>query len=115
MSHQIKPVDIINYRKTRRYSVLANLKNELRNPTRRNSPVSIKSLVLSRRHSKINQYKKLYQLGQGSFAHVYLAKHRKNGDQFAIKQMNKKALKRRKQGMTGLTAYDSVKEELKVL
>ena len=64
---------------------------------------------------KINQYKKLYILGQGSFARVYLAKHRKDGGQYAIKQMNKESLKRRKQGVSGLTAYDSVMEELKVL
>jgi serine/threonine protein kinase len=62
----------------------------------------------------INQYVIISTLGKGSFATVLLCKDTKTSEQFAIKKMNKKALKQKKAG-AGKTAYDCVVEELKVL
>ena len=62
----------------------------------------------------INQYVIIKTLGAGAFATVLLCKDTKTGEQFAIKKMNKKALKNKKAGV-GKSAYDCVVEELKVL
>lgn len=62
----------------------------------------------------INQYFIIKTLGQGAFAKVLLCKDTKSGELFAIKKMNKKALKQEKVG-GGKSAYDCVLEELKVL
>jgi len=62
----------------------------------------------------INQYKVEKILGSGSFATVKLCTDTKTGNQYAIKQMNKKILQKKFTG-AGRTAYDCVLEELKVL
>ena len=53
-------------------------------------------------------------LGKGSFATVLLCKDTQTHELFAIKKMNKKALKSKKAGK-GKSAYDCVIEELKLL
>jgi serine/threonine protein kinase len=55
------------------------------------------------------------ELGKGAFGTVRLCEHVKTKRLYAIKTMNKGALQRRKFGAHGRTAYDSIKEELKVL
>ena len=62
----------------------------------------------------INQYVIIETLGKGAFATVLLCKDTKTKELFAIKKMNKKILKQKKAGV-GTSAYDCVKEELKVL
>ena len=56
----------------------------------------------------INSYIVEKKLGEGSFASVMLCKDTRNGIQYALKKMNKKELKRKKQ-------YSCLLEELKVL
>ena len=62
----------------------------------------------------INQYKVIKKLGAGAFAVVKLCKDTKNGELFAIKQMNKKELKKKITGKDK-NAYDCVIDELKVM
>jgi [calcium/calmodulin-dependent protein kinase] kinase len=62
----------------------------------------------------INQYQVIKTLGKGSYAIVKLCKDSQSGILYAVKQMNKRELKRRKQGK-GKNAYDCVLEELKVM
>lgn len=64
---------------------------------------------------KINQYIVEKTLGKGSFAKVKLVTDSTTGNKFAIKVMNKNALKNKKSGTQGKNAYDCVLEELKVL
>ena len=61
----------------------------------------------------VNNYIIEKTLGEGSFAQVKLCKDKNNGIQYALKQMNKKELKRKV--VAGKSAYDSVMEEIKVL
>ena len=61
----------------------------------------------------INQYIVEKTLGKGSFATVKLCKDSKTCVKYAIKVMNKKALRRKITG--GTNAYECVLEELKVL
>ena len=53
-------------------------------------------------------------LGQGSYAVVKLCRDSTTGQKYAIKQMNKKELLKKQNGL-GKSAYESVIEELKVL
>jgi serine/threonine protein kinase len=62
----------------------------------------------------INQYSVEMTLGKGSFATVLLCTDSLTGNKYAIKQMNKKTLSRKKCG-PGMNALDCVIEELKVL
>jgi len=62
----------------------------------------------------INQYQVEKILGKGSFAVVKLCKDTKTNQQYAIKIMSKKELKKKSIG-NGKNAYDCVLEELKVL
>ena len=62
----------------------------------------------------INQYSVEKTLGKGSFATVLLCSDSVTGTKYAIKQMNKKTLSRKKCG-PGMNALDCVIEELKVL
>lgn len=62
----------------------------------------------------INQYSVEKTLGKGSFATVLLCSDSQTGTKYAIKQMNKKTLSKKKCG-PGMNALDCVIEELKVL
>ena len=64
---------------------------------------------------KINQYIVEKTLGKGSFAKVKLVTDSSSGNKFAIKVMNKNALKNKKSGNNGKNAFDCVLEELEVL
>lgn len=75
----------------------------------------VAKITMKGKTRKINGYKKLKKLGEGSFAKVWLAEHIKTSKRYAVKQMNKGLLRKRKFGITGRTAYDAVIEELKVL
>lgn len=97
-------------------SLLSNSRR-LKLAEKRKSSVSISPYKISKKGKTraINGYKKLKKLGEGTFSKVWLSKHLLTGKTYAIKQMNKSLLRRRKFGITGRTAYDAVKEELKVL
>ena len=62
----------------------------------------------------INNYAIEKNLGEGSFAQVKLCRDINTGIQYAIKLMNKKELKRKK-NPNGTSAYECVLEEIKVL
>jgi len=62
----------------------------------------------------INNYVVEKTLGKGSFAEVKLCRENKTGVKYAIKQMNKRELKKKNAGHDK-TAYDCVLEELLVL
>lgn len=62
----------------------------------------------------INQYKKIKTLGKGGYATVSLCQDTKSSEYYAMKQMNKKNLKKQITGK-GQNAYMYVIEELKVL
>ena len=62
----------------------------------------------------INNYAIEKNLGEGSFAQVKLCRDINTGIQYAIKLMNKKELKRKK-NPNGSSAYECVLEEIKVL
>ena len=62
----------------------------------------------------INNYQIIKVIGEGSFSEVKLCIDTKTGIQYAIKQMNKKFL-RRKILSDGKNAYESVLEEMKIL
>jgi serine/threonine protein kinase len=62
----------------------------------------------------INQYMIEKTLGKGSFATVKLCRDTKTDIYYAIKQMSKQSLKKKKCG-NDRNAYDCVKEELLVL
>jgi len=62
----------------------------------------------------INHYIVQKTLGKGSFAEVKLCKDSETGTLYAIKQMNKRELKKKQAG-NGKSAYDCVLEELLVL
>lgn len=62
----------------------------------------------------INNYKIFEPIGQGSFGKVKLCEDINTGIKYAIKQMNKKFLKK-KCFPNGKNAYDLVLEELKIL
>jgi serine/threonine protein kinase len=80
------------------------------------SVVSTTSFRKSKAEGKImiNQYIVEKTLGQGSFAVVKLCRDSVTGQKYAIKQMNKKLLQKKKMGI-GKNAYQSVVAELKVL
>lgn len=67
--------------------------NRLIKPKKRQTYVSLSTF--NKKKGKINGYKKLHKLGQGSFAKVYLAEHIETGIKYAIKQMNKRTLRQR--------------------
>ena len=76
----------------------------------------VKLLTFKEKKSgRIKGYRFVSMLGAGSFAKVSLCTQRKSGKFFAVKTMNKKALKSRVLTATGRTAYDAVMEELCVL
>ena len=62
----------------------------------------------------INNYKIIVPIGQGSYGQVNLCEDTNTGIKYAIKQMNKKFLKR-KCFPNGKTAYELVLDELKIL
>lgn len=62
----------------------------------------------------INQYIVARTLGKGSFSTVKLCTDKNTGTKYAIKQMNKKMLKKKNAGK-GRNAYDCVLDELRVL
>ena len=61
----------------------------------------------------INQYIIEKKLGRGSFATVYLGKDKETGVKYALKEMNKEFLQRKRNG--NKTAYDCVMDELKIM
>lgn len=63
---------------------------------------------------KINQYVIEKVLGKGSFATVYLGVDKNTKIKYALKEMNKKLLKKKKVGLNK-NAYDCILEELKIL
>lgn len=71
---------------------------------------------VSKKHGykTINQYTIERKLGQGKFATVYLCKESHTATLYALKRMNKSFLSRKPCGNTK-SAYDCVREELKVL
>ena len=71
--------------------------NMLRRPVRRTSTVSRKTVLTSMNTKKgrINEYRLVRRIGQGSYATVYLYKVKESDEQFAIKKMNKHALQSR--------------------
>jgi serine/threonine protein kinase len=88
-------------------------------PSRRES--SVKSTVKVRKKvskkngcKMINDYTVERRLGQGTFATVYLCKEHQTGTYYALKRMNKSFLSAKSCGPTK-SAYDCVREELKVL
>lgn len=87
-------------------------------PRRRESSVKSTDKVRSKKDKKgckvINQYTNVKKLGQGTFATVYLCKDNQSGTLYALKRMNKSFLSRKPCGNTK-SAYDCVREELKVL
>jgi serine/threonine protein kinase len=86
-------------------------------PRRRESQVSTTSVAKKGKNedgAMINQYVIIKTLGKGSFATVLLCKDTHTHELFAIKKMNKKALKSKKAGKDK-SAYDCVIEELKLL
>ena len=62
----------------------------------------------------INNYIIEKNLGEGSFAKVKLCRDKDTGNKYAIKLMNKKELKHKKNA-NGQSYYDCVLEEIKVL
>ena len=59
-------------------------------------------------HSRINEYRVIEKLGEGSFSKVMLCMNKKTRQYYAIKQMNKEKLRRKRFGLTNFTAYDLV-------
>ena len=93
------------------------IKVQRRAPSRRVSTVSHADKVelkKSKKHKTINGYKIAGTLGSGSYAKVLMFVDKKTGAKYAAKCMNKTVLKKRRYGPK-MTAYDAVKEELKVL
>ena len=62
----------------------------------------------------INQYVIEQELGKGSFATVYLCHVKDTGVKYALKEMDKALLKKKRVGKKK-NAYDCILEELKVL
>lgn len=64
---------------------------------------------------KINQYKVIKTLGKGGYATVKLCEHIGTNQQYAMKSMSKKFLKSKFPTGHNQSAYEFVKDELKVL
>ena len=84
---------------------------------RETSVLSTTILKSSKEHGlkKVNQYKILSTLGKGGYATVKLCAHIRTDDQYAMKSMSKKFLKSKFPAGKTQSAYDYVKDELKVL
>lgn len=78
------------------------------------STTNLKKFKANDGNKMINQYIVEKTLGKGSFATVFLCADSETNQKFAIKQMNKKTLSKKKFGV-GKNALDCVIEELKVL
>ena len=76
---------------------------------------NVSSHQKSKRTETINDYRLVKKLGEGSFAKVKLCVQESTGNQYAMKKMNKKDLRRRRFGTSQRTAYDSAMDELSVL
>ena len=64
---------------------------------------------------KINQYQLMNTLGKGGYATVKLCRHLLTNELYAMKSMSKKFLKSKFPAGKTQSAYDFVKDELKVL
>lgn len=86
-------------------------------PRRRQSSVistmKIKKIKSEQGH-RVNQYLFERELGSGQFASVHLCVDMNTNTQYAVKKMNRRNLQRKGFG-NGRSAYDCVKEELKIL
>jgi serine/threonine protein kinase len=74
--------------------------------------LSINTLKIDKK--RINQYVIQKVLGRGSFAIVYLCVDKNTQMKYALKEMNKSVLRKKKVGKNK-NAYDCVLEELKIL